>query len=314
MNEDSQDTGASRRRQWQQVGAFRGAPAEFWPLLTQGVAQCLGAELAVLYVLAAGEDGGEVWQPLAHWPAVAAEKLPPLAGCVAAGVLLQARADGVGLGSANSGPWRVGLLALTADAGRRELMLAVHLGQGALPDVEARQWLAAFQSAPWLYEAGRTIRAGERDALRLAEAIELLGRVLDSESFDQAALAVANELAERFGCETVSLSWRARAGLRLRAISHAEKIDRRSELSALLEEAGQEAVSQGCEVVWPGSGKAVTRAHDQYAELQSPGHMLSLPLVAAQGGAGALILERQRMAFSAAEQWALRMILSLIHI
>ena len=40
--------------------------------------------------------------------------------------------------------------------------------------------------------------------------------------------------------------------------------------------------------------------------------MLSLPLVAAHGGPGALSLERQRMGFTAAEQWALRMICDLL--
>lgn len=295
------------RQLGQQLQDFSGAPGEFWSLLTQGVAQGLGGELAVLYLRVSGADGSELWQPISSWPKVDPDGLPGLQASVAAGTLTLARADGVALGAALRGPWRVGLLALTAEAGRRELLLAVHLGHGALPDGEVLRWLMALQSAPALYEAGRRLRAGERDALRLAQAIELLGRVLDSKSFDQAVLVVANELSERFGCETVSLSWRGRAGLRLRAISQAEKLDRRSELSALLEEAGQEAVSQGCEIIWPGAGNAVTRAHAQYAALQSPGHLLTLPFIAGDRRPGALTLERQRMAFSAAEQWALRM-------
>ena len=312
MNDESKNPWMGSRRQWQQLGEFSGSPTEFWTLLTQGVAQCLRAELAVLYVRTPSESGEETWHSLAHWPAVGADKLPGLAETVTAAELQQARIDGVLLCGATGRAWRVGLLALTADAGQRELMLVLHLGQIAVSDVEVRQWLSAFQCAPWLYEAGRNIRAGERDALRLAQAIELLGRVLDSESFDQAALSITNELAERFACETVSISWRAHYGLRLRAISHAEKIDRRSELSALIEEAGQEAVSQGCEVVWPGTGKVVTRSHEQYAKLQFPGHMFSLPLVSTQGHSGAVSLERKRMAFTAAEQWALRMMCDLL--
>ena len=59
--------------------------------------------------------------------------------------------------------------------------------------------------------------------------------MLPAGHFDRAALILANDLAERFACESVAVCWRAREGLKLRALSHTEKLDRRSELSALLE-------------------------------------------------------------------------------
>ena len=318
MNAQFEDKALARRRHLQRLRDFGGAPAAFWPLLTEAVAQCLEAELVVLYVSAPGQDAtasSDVWLQLAHWPAVAADRLPALTESVEPGLLAEARALGVAYGASKVGSWQMGLLGLTAEGGSRELMLVAHLGHASLPEVQARQWLAGFPAAPVLYEAQRHLQVSERDALRLAQAIEMLGRALESDSLDQAALVVANELAERFGCETVSLSWRSRTGLRLRALSHAEKPDRRSELSALLEDAGQEALSQGCEVSWPGTGKAVTRAHDQYAKLQHPGNILSVPLIKhghPVENYGALVLERRRMEFSTAEQWALRMMADLL--
>lgn len=312
------------RSHWQRLKDFRGAPTAFWSQLAETAAHALSAELAVLYVRipsVGAVDGVQTseeliyWQPFTHWPLVASDRLPALTASVSPVLLEQARSTGVAYGSASAGPWRVGLLGLTVEAGTRELVLVLHLGKSSVSETEARHCLATFLAAPALYEVQRSLQASERDSLRLAQAIEMLGRVLETDNLDRAGLVLANELAERFGCETVSLSWRSRTGLRLRAMSHAEKPDRRTELSALLEEAGQEALSQGCEVNWPASGRAVTRAHAQYASLQHPGNLLSLPLIQNTNPVqsyGALTMERQRMPFSTTEQWALRMMADLL--
>jgi len=321
-----QDLLPARQAAWQTAATFSGPPAEFWALLAQATAHGCVSELAVLYVREPGPEGSDQWRPLAHWPAVEADKLPPLRATVPAALLAQARTGGVACGPAVGQRWKIGLLAFSADEGQHDLVLAVHLGADSLPEHDARTYLASFLGLPALYEAGRKLRGSERDAVRLAQALELGGRVLECQGFDQAALALANDLSERFGAETVSLSWRAREGLRLRAISHAEKIDKRTELSALLEEAQQEALSQGVELAWPATGLQVLRAHERYAQLQRPGHLLTLPLSDADvNGAtgasatdparahlGAITLERQRAAFTAAEQWALRLICDLL--
>jgi multidrug resistance efflux pump len=194
------------------------------------------------------------------------------------------------------------------DDGQRELVLAVHVADpSGMADMPLKLVLAAFQGVPQVYEVVRKLRGVERDNARMVQAIELLGRVIESESFDRAALSLSNELAQIFGCEVVSLSWIGSAGLQLRAISQAEKLERQTELTDLLQEAGQEALAQGCEIVWPQPGKAVTRAHQHYAQLRGPGHLLTLPLKQSALQLGAITLERQRMAFSAAELWAVRL-------
>jgi hypothetical protein len=182
------------------------------------------------------------------------------------------------------------------------------------PSLQASmQRLSGFIGVAGNFDALRQAKTGARDATRLAQAIETLGRVLDSESFDQATLTFVNDLSELFACETVSLSWVAFEGLRLRATSHSEKVQRRSEATALLEEAGQEAMVQGREVMFPGRDtNQVDYAHRAYDQMAKPGHMLTLPLMYStpagdEAPVGAVTLERQRMAFSSAEQWALRL-------
>ena len=292
--------------------AFRGAPAQFWPLMAQSLAASVQGELVVLYARAAGTTQPGPWQPISYWPDLKPERLTTLFDMVPSDLIAQAQLEGVALGPTQNAAWQLGVLAMQADEGRSELLMVVHLPVVGDPPPQVRQWLGMYQAVPRLYELQRQHRQTERDALRLAQTLELLGRVLACESLDQAALVVVNDMAERFACETVSLSWMGTGGLQLRAISHAEKPDRRSELAALLEEAGQEAVSQACEVAWPSQGKAVTLAHERYAALQKPGHMLTLPLRRGDRGQGAVTLERQRMALSASEAWALRMMCDLV--
>ncbi len=293
---------------WRRVGAYSGVPEGFWQSWVEGVAEAVGAELTLLYVRAkGGESDSSVWSILAHSPNSQTEKLPTLERSVTEALMDEARVLGVAYGACLLGPWRVGLIGLSVDDDRGEVLLVVHLGTGGEVELHVRHWLALFRVLPTLYEAHRAVRQGERDAVRLAQAVELIGRVLESDQFDLAILVVVHEFAERFACETVSLSWYLRGELRLCALSHSDRIDRRSELTALMEEVGQEALIQRVEIAWPAHGKLVTRAHQQYAELQRPGYLLTLPIFRNGHPLGAVTLERRRMAFSGAEQWALRL-------
>ena len=98
MNAQFEDKALARRRHLQRLRDFGGAPAAFWPLLTEAVAQCLEAELVVLYVRVSGDEGSgdsESWPQLAHWPPVAAVRLPALTESVESAQLAEARALGV---------------------------------------------------------------------------------------------------------------------------------------------------------------------------------------------------------------------------
>ncbi len=307
MNEATPKSALAGRRLWQELADFRGMPEAFWPLLANLGLRAAGGELGVVYLRQAGEHG-EVWSAIASAPELPLDKLPALADSVPSAMLADARLAGVSVGAASDRPWRVGVVAFDIEDGRHELVLAVHSpGSDDAGDAAVRFGLTPLQCLPRLYESQRRQLTDERDNARLVQTLELLGRVLESDTFDHATLAFVNDLAERFGCESVALCWNERGGLKLRALSHAEKVERRSEVSQLLEEAGQEALAQGSEIAWPPSGQAIAQAHRHYAELQMPGNLLTLPLLGRSEKLGTVTLERRRMGFTAAEQWALRM-------
>ncbi|MDO8299946.1 efflux RND transporter periplasmic adaptor subunit [Lacisediminimonas sp.] len=292
----------------QDLHTFDGQPADFWQHWTTQGCRALGGEFAALYARLPGQPPGQGWAVVNSWPAMdgGSAQVPALAATVAVPLLEQALKDEVAEGPVLLGPWRAALILFRPASGEQELLLCVHLqNRQAAPsagDLRLVGWVPRF------YEQGRHVQERQSQADQYAQALELLGRVLESERFDQAALGLVNALAERFSCEQVSLLWGAREGLRLRAVSHSEKLGRRSAVSDLLEEAGQEAMVQGKEIAWPPQGKVVTRAHRQYADASQPGHLLTVPLTVGGEHLGALVCERQATAFSAGETWMLRLL------
>ncbi|MDD5298719.1 MAG: efflux RND transporter periplasmic adaptor subunit [Rhodocyclaceae bacterium] len=292
---------------------FQGSPKAFWEYWTETAGGMLAAELVVAYSRQAGQPPLEGWSVLAHSPAqLDAAGLPGLAASAPEHLVGQALREGVAVGESALGAWSVALAGVRPEPGEREVMLCAHVPKretGALPSRHALQLLGLM---PRLFEQGRQRRLAEREATRFSQALEALGRVLEAEGFESASLAFVNELAELFACEQVSLAWMAGEGLKLRALSHSDKLERRSAFTSLLEEAGQEALAQGCEIVWPRrdghTAKAVTRAHRIYADACQPGYLLSLPLISGGDHLAAVICERRGMPFSQAEIWALRLL------
>ncbi|MFM8547324.1 MAG: efflux RND transporter periplasmic adaptor subunit [Betaproteobacteria bacterium] len=298
-------------RQWlEQLSDWRGAPAEYWTQFAQAARALLFARAVFVCWRPTGAD--QRWQVLHAEPQDQSARLPDVLSEIPASLWQQMRQDGVAVGSAESARMTLGICGFRLEEPREMCLVAV------LPDgLEARdrqaRLLAAFAWLPAIFERDRQARQHARDAARLAQVLETVGRLLQAEQLDQAALILANDLAERFACETVTVCWKAREGLKVRAINHTEKIDRRSELTALIEEVGQESLLQEIEIAWPAQSKDVHRAHEHYAQQQQPGNLYTLPLIepgsagCAPQPRGSVSLERQKMPFTRAEQWALRL-------
>ena len=295
-----------------QLALWQGRPAQYWSHLAQVARALLGARTAmVCWKPVQGEAAGQ-WQVLAVEPVLAAGYSSQTALLEVPAVLWQqVQTEGWAWGAAVSGRGGVALLTFVLQEQQRQMCILFQLDSPMPPAEHFARALAPLRWMPRLFEQQRQTRQAERDATRLAQVLETIARVLQSRHLDQASLVLCNDLAERFACEAVSLCWRAREGLKLRAISHTEKVDRRSELTALLEESGAEALQQEKEMTWPASSASLGLAHERYAQLQHPGHLYTLPLIDTRQSPplhwGSLTLERQKMPFTQAEQWALRL-------
>ena len=287
---------------------FQGSPNAFWLSLADTIRFQTDA-VSIWLVWRPQGDDTEPWKPLAQAPLSAQ---PVLADNLSLTVLSQMNRDGGAIVKLNGSGQTHGIVQLQTADQRQQVILIADISRS--PNYEKiLTKLMGYVCVPQSFDAMRQAKSGALDAKRLAQTLESMGRVLDSKHFDQAALTFVNDLSERFACEAVSLSWRGFDGLRLRATSHSDKIDRRSEATSLLEEAGQEALTLGKEVMTPPSEQNLrNNAHENYDKMVMPGHMFSLPMFNkdeenSEVELGVVTLERQRKQFSTAEQWALRL-------
>lgn len=300
---------------------FKGTPRQYWAAWTRLCAEQLSAELTLCYFRARSASVTEGWQAMASWPEVdASVELPTLAATVPVPLLTKAVEQGSAVGQAAAGAWTAALIFIRPEAGDREILLCAHVpqrsGAAASSVAVSTALLGQLALLPRLFERERQARQAERDATRFSQTLAALGRVLEAENFQEAALAFVNQVAELFGCEQVSLAWSSGEGLKLRSVSHSDRqtglLNPTSVFVDLLEEAGQEALLQEREILWPPTDskadRAVSRAHRQYAEARQPGHLATIPILAGEEGLAALVCERSALAFSQSELWALRLL------
>lgn len=313
-----------------ELAAFAGDAQAFWPVYLEAVALAFAARRVLLLA----RDAERGWQPQAQWP-IGAPDLPGDA-------LRILRLAG---GAADETPWIEALPAAPV-AGSAEPVAAPALsarlaadalpaGQSAVVVILPRPPVAGVQPAdavtlvaladlavsiPTQYARLRAhsgpsgesaaVQPESAGAERLYDVLQLSIRLGAETRFMRAALTLANELAVRFACDRVALGWVNTRYVRLTAVSHVEKFDRRANASRELESAMEEALDQKLELAWPTDPDAriVARAHETYARTQGSGHLLSVPLRVDNVAVAVLTLERRAQAFAPREAWELRLI------
>ncbi len=105
-------------------------------------------------------------------------------------------------------------------------------------------------------------------AASLLDLLDLVAVVMRERHYGAAALALVNGVVARTGCTFAALGWRHGEHVRIEAISHLDRFERNTEHVNLLENAAEEALDQGCDIVHPAadptSGSAlVTQSHQQ---------------------------------------------------
>ena len=130
---------------------------------------------------------------------------------------------------------------------------------------------------------------------QLVTLVDLVAAGLDHDQFRVAAAEVANELAERFSCQRVSLGFLRCNRVRIEAMSHSSRIDQNSKIIRSIRDAMSEALDQATTVIYPvesDDAALVTRFHAEIAKAQQGAAICTLPLVKNGKAVGALLLER----------------------
>jgi hypothetical protein len=165
-------------------------------------------------------------------------------------------------------------------------------------DVErARQRLTSMQLVAGYFDLF-SLRRGAEQARQVAQSnqnvLQLAAAVGTAEGFESAAMNLCNELANRTGATRVSLGWLKGKTVRVRALSHTEKFDKKQELIVQLEKVMEECLDQDEPVRFDGDGQRsdnVTRAAEQLSRTQGGNSVISLPLRKKDEVEGVLTLE-----------------------
>lgn len=293
---------------------FSGPPAQFWPAFMAAAGQLIGACRGLLILRDPAQP--DRLKKLTDWSSnghadravVTFTRLAPEIAqkCAEQQQFLQAIENGP-----SSGTKHFALAQTIPLPSGNETCIAAFLLLN-VTDEQAREALARLALAadtPSTYRLNQTVLQAKTDVEKFASVLDVMVVVNAETRFYAASLAFCNGLANRFGCDRVSLGWIEHGYIRLQTISRTERFDRTMAASKALEVAMEEAFDQDEEVVYPSPEHAslITKDHASFATNYSAGHLCSLPVRLDEKAIGVLTCERQTQAFSEIELRQLRL-------
>jgi len=325
---DSSDAVAQATARIDELRVFAGPPNEFWPACLEGFALLAGgAEAAVVAIPAdPSTSPGTETEPTAapRWrtawertaPRLAIDRLHVFRNCIRLAADAGLRRGGVAL-DALTGVERAAagdgwILAVRLErAGEAAAVCVMLLPASPRPQAEeAARRLRLVADVPKAYGLNHQLLTARRDIETISSVLDLVTLLDGERQFAAAAMTLCNELAARHQCQRVSLAWKRGPYLRVQAVSHLEKFEKRMIVVQQLEAAMEEAVDQDTEIVLPAPAESslIVRDHGIYSAEQKPGHLATIPLRASGLAVGAVTCERAEVPFSDQELRHLRLI------
>lgn len=287
---------------------FEGTTKAFWAFFTQTIAELVSAQGARVLVKVEGE-----WRLAGAWPDT---RTFPFAmqGEGFEGMAERALSEGVAtMPAVADGAPGLLLMVLATGEAQTPCLLAVAVNPGHREDLAASGGLLRLATdTPLLYQRQRQLERAKNDLVNYAQALEVLAATNVHTRYLSVAMALVNELASRHGCARVSLGWRVKTLIKVKAVSGTDKFERKMEAVQRLEAAMEEGAEQDEEVAWPKweDTDSVVRDHEAYAAAERMGSVMSVPLRIDGEPCGVLTLERAEgeRAFSEADALALRVV------
>src|SRR3954470_17078502 len=148
----------------------------------------------------------------------------------------------------------------------------------------ARQRLMSMQLVAGyfeLYMIRRHVEQSKELAVRHQNVLQLSTSVATAEGFESAAMNFCNELSNRAGASRVSIGWLKGETIKVRALSHTEKFDKKQELVVKVQRVMEECLDQEEPVRFDADGtrsENVTREAESLCRTQGTNSVYSVPL------------------------------------
>lgn len=297
----------------ERIRRFSGPPSEFWPSFLMESSYLVNAKLAFLVIRG---DESTPWKKLVTWPAggqggVKISGLEERIREIAETAVLQGVAFEKDENPGN--PKKEGVMVgarLKIEDERSSAAVFLLEDGGELAVEEAAMRLALMADSPAIYQLGRMVGKSKNDVLKFSEALDLMTLLNAEKRYMAAAMTFCNELASRYRCDRVSLGWIKNAYVRVQAISHMERFEKKMDVIQGLELAMEEAFDQDEEILWPKAenSRTVTRDHEAFSRDQGSPYLVSLTIRLDDKPTGVVTCERSDGPFSEEEVRGLRVL------
>jgi len=296
----------------ERIRRFNGSPGEFWPAFMEESSRLVGAKLGFLLLKEA--DGS--WRRLFVWSPGNREglkfseldsRIDEIADtAVRHGYAQEENGDTV---DSEAVGVMVGVLLKLEE---KQLSVAAFLLDldAELTADDAAMRLTLLADTPAVYQLGRLVNQAKSDVVQFAEALDLMVLLNAEKRYMAAAMTFCNELSSRYRCDRVSLGWLKGAYVRVQAISHMERFEKKMDVVQTLETAMEEAFDQDEEILWPRPEEnlAVVRDHETFSREQGSKYIASLPIRLDDKPVGVATCERSSEPFSEGEIRGLRVL------
>lgn len=161
----------------------------------------------------------------------------------------------------------------------------------------ARQRLASIELVAGYFEIYSMRRASEQARLVASShqgVLQLMGSVATMEGFEPGCKNVCNELATRTGAARVALGWLKGKNIKVIALSHTDKFDKRQELLLATRKVMEECLDQEQVVHYDPAGggtETVSREAQAYSRENGNCSVISVPLRRLNEVVGVIMLE-----------------------
>jgi len=288
---------------------FSGPPSEFWPLFLQHAALLAETKLALLFVRS-GEEGN--WKNLSSWPPKREQAPVPddfinnlfnLANESVEAPCIWPLKD-------NTSLFALGIPIDLDEKNRKSVSIFLLQDKTIAEAEKAATQLSLISAIPCHYQRERAAKQAASEVNQFAEALDIMVLLNAENKFMAAAMCFCNEIASRYQCSRVSFGWLSKGYVRLQAISHMEKFEKKMDVVQSLEAAMEESFDQNEEIIWPSptAQTTVTRDHEVYTRTQGIACMASLPIRVDDEVIGVLSCERMHKAFSDEDLRGLRVL------
>lgn len=284
--------------------------SEFWSNLVEKATHKVDGVAAVVVARAAEQAE---WKALAVWPrdGAARSALAPLRDPALPQQVVDAGGRwAVSLSEDEEATMGFGVMTrLPQSTGVVVLMVARFPVMPAQAEALLDRLQALLAQAP-VYHLERLLSQARTDVAQFANVLDLLAVLNARGTFVDACMALTNELTSRLKADRASIGWLKKGYIRVRAISHMEKFEKKMDAVNGLETAMEEAFEQDAEIVWPPIDKdsdVIARDHQRFVEEQTSGHAVSVPIRHEDEPLAVLTLERKASAFTEQELRWLRL-------